>query len=328
MRQPPRLIPLLTLLAVSSMGAANVAAEELTVERDGANVRVLVDGELYAAYITDDGPKPYVWPLIGPTGVPMSRAYPMAEVEGEKQDHVHHRSLWFTHGDVDGVDYWSEGATNTRMPHGKIVHREFERVESDGKVAEIVAISDWIDADGERRLEDRRTLRFKAHGKRRLVDFDVVLTAIDEPVTFNDTKEGSFGVRVPTWMDVEGDKKKKTTNPGSLIVNSEGQTDVEAWGNPARWVDYQGVLNGERLGIAIMDHPSSFRHPTTWHVRTYGLFAANPFGLQSFDPAAAESGKLVLKPGESLHLRYLVLFHTGDEKEGGVEEAFEWFGKQ
>jgi len=41
---------------------------------------------------------------------------------------------------------------------------------------------------------------------------------------------------------------------------------------------------GETLGVAIFNHPPSFRHPTSWHARTYGLFTANCFG--SLDKSA------------------------------------------
>jgi len=94
-------------------------------------------------------------------------------------------------------------------------------------------------------------------------------------VTFGDTKEGSFGLRVNESMKVE----RKT---GGKIVSSEGLEDEKAWGKPAAWVDYYGPIQGETLGIAILNHPSSFRYPTHWHVRPYGLFAANPWGLHDF----------------------------------------------
>jgi len=45
----------------------------------------------------------------------------------------------------------------------------------------------------------------------------------------------------------------------------------------ADWCDYYGSIGGKTVGIAMFDHPSNPRHPTTWHVRDYGLFAANPF---------------------------------------------------
>ena len=108
---------------------------------------------------------------------------------------------------------------------------------------------------------------------------------------------------------------------GGKIVNSEGQTDREAWGKQAPWVDYHGPVDGETVGIAIMNHPSSFRYPTYWHVRTYGLFAANPFGLHNF-VSRDKDGSHTLQPGESMTLRYRVLLHKGDTEQAQIAEAF------
>ena len=76
------------------------------------------------------------------------------------------------------------------------------------------------------------------------------------------------------------DVKNKT---GGRITNAEGLTDLKAWGQPSPWVDYVGPVHGKTVGIAILNHPRSFRYPTTWHVRDYGLFAANPFGWHDFN---------------------------------------------
>jgi hypothetical protein len=139
-------------------------------------------------------------------------------------------------------------------------------------------------------------------------------------VTFGDTKEGAFGVRVAGTMDV---KNKK----GGRIINSEGLTDGAAWGKASAWVDYQGPVGDETLGIAIINHPTSFRYPTTWHVRDYGLFAANPFGLHDFEPAKGQKGDHKISAGESMTLRYRVLLHRGDEKQGRVAESFAEYSK-
>ena len=82
---------------------------------------------------------------------------------------------------------------------------------------------------------------------------------------------------------------------GGHIVNSEGLVDLKAWGKKASWVDYQGPVDGKKVGIAILNHPSSFRYPTFWHVRTYGLFAANPFGLHDFTNAQGKDGSYALR---------------------------------
>jgi len=189
-----------------------------------------------------------------------------------------------------------------------------------GKTGTIVTRNEWIGPDGGKVLADERTLRFGADGESRWIDFDITLTAAADEVKFGDTKEGSFGLRIAESMRT--DRKM-----GGKIITSEGLEDDKAWGKPAAWVDYHGPVQGETLGIAILNHPSSFRYPTGWHVRTYGLFAANPFGEGDFRGEQVETAH-VLKKGESLTFRYRVIFHKGDEKQGKVAEAFAKYAKE
>lgn len=292
-----------------------VCAAEFTLEKSNEGVTVKVDGKLVTRYITKSEAKPILWPLIGPTGKEMTRGYPMRPAtKDERSDHPHHRSFWFTHGSVNGVDFWSENPN-----HGNIIHREFVKIEG-GRQAVIVTRNDWIGPGGEKVCEDERTLSFGANDEARWIDVDLVVKANPGNVTFGDTKEGSFGVRVAGAMDV-------TAKKGGRIVNSEGQTDDAAWGKPAAWVDYHGPVDGETLGIAILNHPSSFRYPTPWHVRTYGLFTANPFGLHDFKASKDADGTHQIKQGESITLRYRVLLHRGDEKVGRVAENFVEYAK-
>ena len=296
---------------VAILGAAGPSMAEVTAEQSGDKVVVKIDGESFAEYVPDFHGTPIIWPIIGPTGKPMTRAYPMGEGPGEKQDHVHHRSLWFTHGDVNGLSFWDRET---------IKHRRYVKVES-GAQAVIVTENEWLAPDGKRQCEDQRTLTFGTDGDARWVDFDITIKASDGVVKFGDTKEGTFGVRVAGTM-------KATSDPPGRIVNSEGQTDGDAWAKKAAWVDYQGPVAGEIVGIAILNHPSSFRFPTYWHVRTYGLFAANPFGLHDFVRGQQVDGSHTLNPGETMTFRYRVLFHRGDEKVGKVAEAFADYSKQ
>lgn len=80
------------------------------------------------------------------------------------------------------------------------------------------------------------------------------------------------------------------------------------WGKLASWVDYSGQLNGEKIGVVLFEHPSSFHHPSRWHVRDYVLLAINPFGSNSFDKTAPVS-KFVLTTGKSVRLRYRIVIH-------------------
>ncbi|NLF09348.1 MAG: hypothetical protein GX594_15415 [Pirellulaceae bacterium] len=284
---------------------------EITVERSEGGAVVKIDGRLFTEYLTCSGTKPILWPIIGPTEQPMTRAHPMGDVEGEKKDHPHQRSLWFSHGDVNGVNFWAETG---RV--GKIEHLEF--VKLGGTPATIVARNAWIDPDGKKVCEDTRTLGFGAYDQSRWIDFDITLKATDGPVVFGDTKEGTFGIRVAKSIRVDA-------GMGGKFVNSRNQVNNDAWGQPAEWIDYHGPVGGRTMGIAVLNHPDSFRYPTYWHVRPYGLLAANPFGASDFSKGQLPGGATTIAPGESIRLRYRVLFHRGDQREGRVAEAFAAF---
>ena len=308
--------PLLIASILCLLSASTAARAEITAERTEAGVTIKIDGKLFTKYVTQSNNKPILYPVIGPTGKAVTRNYPMtAATAGERADHPHHRSFWFTHGDVNGVSFWHENPGA-----GSIVHRKFVKV-SGGKRAVIVTQNDWIDAKGKKQCEDVRTLTFFADGDTRTIDFEITLKATAGDVKLGDTKEGCFGIRVAG--DMKPDSKK-----GGKLINSEGQVDKNAWGKAAAWVDYHGPVEGERLGIAIMNHPSSFRYPTYWHVRTYGLFAANPFGLHHFKGSNQVDGSHTIPSGKSITLRYRVLLHKGDHKAGKVAESFAAYAKE
>lgn len=277
-------------------------------KRVNDEVEIFTNGELVTAYRYSDAPKPYFYPLIGPTGKPVTRHFPMKkDVPGERTDHPHHRSMWFTFGDVNGVDFWSEGARC-----GRIEHRSYEAIESGTVFARVVARCEWVGSDGKRLLEDTRELIVYCVEGMRLMDFNITLMAKDEDVKFGDTKEGMFGLRVACSMQVDGG--------GGHIVNSRGDENANAWGKRAEWCDYYGRVDGDVVGIAIFDHPQNFRHPTYWHVRTYGLFAANPFGVRSF--SGSGDGSYVLRKGSSITFRYRIYIHKGDPKVADVALAY------
>ncbi|MCC9609671.1 PmoA family protein [Blastopirellula sp. JC732] len=306
-----RFLAALALLA-APLCAASALSAEVTVKETADGADVLIDGELFTRYLKKSGAKPILYPIIGPADMQMTRNYPMTEAgPDEKNDHIHHRSFWFTHGEVNDTDFWAE--TGDKL--GTQEHTAFKKLAS-GQEGVIVADCDWVDHNGKKILKDERTYKFGVLGDARYIDLDVTLTATDAPVKFGDTKEGSFGIRVAGTMKVEAKK-------GGEIVNSHGDKDVKAWGKPAPWVDYHGPVGDKKGGVAILEHPSSFRAPTYWHVRTYGLFAANPFGLHDFKGDKSLDGSYTLSPGESIKFSYRVLLHAGDEKDADVAGAFE-----
>jgi len=294
-------------------GSDPAIPQGFALESRGANIAILMDHNLVSEYRTDVGAKPFLFPLVGPTASSYTRTYPMETVAGEDHDHPHQRSFWFTHGKVNGVDFWSE-----QGEHGTIKETARTSMVSGPVLGRLCTSDDWIGPDGRKVCEDERMLTFYKTANARVIDFEIVLKAAIGPVTFGDTKEGMFGLRVASSMDV--DKKR-----GGRIVNAEGLVDGQAWGKASPWVDYSGPVNGKTVGIAILNHPRSFRYPTTWHVRTYGLFAANPFGWHDF--GLSKPGDYTLPAGGKLWFGYRVILHEGDARSARIADAFERYGE-
>ena len=308
------------VIALLTVCSKPLFSAEITAERSPNGVVIKVDGQLFTEYLVKSGSKPILWPIIGPTGKLMTRDYPMRDRPGEKKDHIHQRSLWFSHGNVNGVNFWAEPQSAPNLKNlGDIQHVKFLKVES-GNPAVVVTQNIWIGPRDKKICEDQRTLRFGANSDARWIDFDITVKAGETPVTFVDDKEGVFGLRMAESITVDAKQ-------GGRIINNRGQVDGAAWGQTASWVDYHGPVDGQTVGLAVMNHPSSFRYPTYWHVRTYGLFAANPFGILEFTHGKSPAGSYTIPAGETMTLRYRVLLHRGDEKEGKVAEAFETYSK-
>ena len=310
---------LLTFAAVMFFGAAWTLAEQpaesqnhLALNETSYGYEVTIDGKTFVGYHRDFNGTPILWPVIGPNEKPMTRGFPMSnDIPGEKKDHPHHRSIWFTHDGVNGNRHWNDGT---------IAHQEFLKTECDGKTATIVTKNHWLGKESKDVIcSDIRTVTLGTiDGGHRYIDYDVVLTAEQDAVTIADTKEGTFGIRVPTTMDVDSKK-------GGTIANAQGEKDDKTWGKRSDWVDYSGPVNPTDdavAGITVFNHPKSFRYPTWWHVRTYGLFAANPFGIKDFDKSLGEDGTVILKKGESLEFYHRVILHTGNAESLDIEKLY------
>lgn len=300
------------------------AAENVQVERAADRVVVTVDGRPFTAYVFAGHRKPILFPVVGPGGAAMTRSWPLVEgVAGEPQDHPHHESIWFTHGAVNGIDFWASHPRGQGPQHradNRIEHVELVAC-AGGPVARIETRNRWVKADGTVVCTDSRTVQFTAAADVRTIDYAVTIHADHGPVIFGDTKEGTFGLRVPATLQTKDANGSR--GAAGKIVNSAGQRDADAWGKAARWIAYSGPVDGRTVGVAIGDHPANLRHPSRWHARDYGLVAANPFGLHDFTGAPKGSGDYTLPAGESRTFRYLVVLHEGDPEAAGIEARWQ-----
>lgn len=303
-------------LAASLLHAA--AEPSVTLEPQAGRVRIEIDGSWFSDYIFADAPKPYLYPILAADGTRLNRDFPMADVEGESRDHNHHRSLWFGHGRVNGEDFWLENDRSGTIEQEAVLET------TSGPVGVLRTSNRWVANDGTVVCTDERTLRIQPDAGGRLLDFDVTIHAARGPVVFEDTKEGTMSIRVAQWMNAATRVDRQNVPGPGHIINDAGLQGTDAWGKPANWVDYFADHEGKTYGIAIFDHPQNPRHPTWWHVRDYGLFAANPFGQHDFEGLRDQphAGDFTIPAGDSVTFRYRFYFHNGGTEDAQVASHY------
>lgn len=291
----------LVLLLAASLSA------QVRFSRD--SIDITIDGKPFTSfhYGAENG-KPYLSPLRSASGKIVSRLYPMEQVPGESRDHLHHTGLWFSYDDVNGTKLWENDPSYTKPHIGRIVVRSAE-----WKGDALIAVMEWRDPGGKVLLVENRKMTFPLVPKLRIVDFQIGLTAANEDVTLGDTKEGAFAIRLAEPF---------TERRGGKMVDADGRVGMsQVWGKRSNWVDYTAEVEGERLGVAMFDHPSNPRHPTYWHARDYGLFALDPFGRNAFDPDQPESHWKIAK-GQTITFAWRVVIHPGDAGTGHVADLY------
>lgn len=296
---------------------------QVRFSQDPGRVQVTINDRPFTTfYLAPGGNKPYLYPLSTANGLVVTRHFPMEEFPGETKDHPHHRGLFFSHGDINGYNFWAtEPGSNTAKMGRMILKSLATSADGAAKVGTIHAVFEGQDSAGKGIMKEDRTIRFYSDREIRMLDYEIQIDPIEQ-LTFADTKEGTFGIRLATSMTED-------KGAGGRMVNAEGAaTEKNVWGKRSPWVDYYGPVEGKTVGVAIFDHPGNPRYPTYWHSRAYGLFAANPFGVHDFTGDPTKDGSLTVKPGQTLRFRYRVLIHLGDVHEAKIAELYKNYASQ
>ncbi|HEX7362030.1 MAG TPA: PmoA family protein [Bryobacteraceae bacterium] len=322
-----RMIPATAMLLCTCCFAKS-ASEPVAFKRSGDHIDVLVGGKPFTTYYFDPAiPKPYFQPLRSAQGTIVTRNFPIgdkvpAQHRKDPSLEPHQRPMYFGHGDIDGIDFWGEAKFpkwSDDSVFGRTVFRKLEETQGGPQSGTLRSDFDLVGPRGRVIAEETQSFTFQGDSQNRIIDCEFVIKANHgAPVTMGDTKEGTFAIRLA----------KALNSPPARMVNSKGtHGDKGIWGKRANWVDYDGVVHGESLGVAIFDSPRSFRHPTYWHARGYGLFAANPFGIREFTKNPKNDGSWAIREGHSLTFRYRVLIHHGNYIQAGVAKAYQEYAE-
>ncbi|MPY90287.1 MAG: hypothetical protein GEU99_20480 [Luteitalea sp.] len=309
----------LVLALVCSVCTALPIWAQVKVTPGSEEVLVEVDGKPFTTFYVGgkDLNRPYLYPLRSTSGKEVTRSYPAGQLPGESTDHPHHAGLFYGHGDVNGYNYWA--IQNVPTPpsrgsatRGRIVLKEPVSVTSGKASGSVDVVLSWLTPDGKPILTEERTMTFYSNPELRIVDFDFDFAALEQ-VVFRDTKEGTFAMRMASVLEEQRPKDRKAapSGMGTLVNAKGGEGEENVWGKRSEWVDYSGRLDGEPVGVVLMDHPNNPRHPTYWHSRAYGLHSVNPFGVSDFLNDKTQDGSMTIEPGEHVQFRYRLIIHPG-----------------
>lgn len=323
--------------------SASPATVELVHNDAAARVDVVVDGRPFTSYIyPPDLKKPVLYPIRAASGKVVTRGWPLEPRAGERMDHPHQLGLWFSYESVNGLDFWNnstaiDAADAPRM--GTIVHRAVRSVRSGRGEGVLETTSEWVNHQGDVLLREDTRFVFGADRDHRVIDRLTTLTARDDTIRFEDIKDGLLGLRVRRELehpsntpDVFTDAAGRATEVPVLANegvtgkyhSSEGVDGEAVWGTRARWVILQGIVEGETVTIAVLDHPANVGFPTYWHARGYGLFAANPLGQRIFSNGE-HTLDFRLAPRQSGTFRHRVLILEGPVGSEEIERRYgEW----
>jgi Family of unknown function (DUF6807) len=268
------------------------------VPRPDHQASFIVDGgERLCWHFGPQYPRPYFYPLVGPGGTILTRmGHPGAP------DHDHHRSIWFAHEKVLGINFWSD-----RTP-ARIRQKQWLAYQDGEDEAIMAVLLGWYDGHDPKELLTQElvtSVRLTPEGGT-LVELQSTFTPMADSLELGRTNFGFLAVRVAKGISAHfGD--------GRITSSEGGKSEKEIFGKPARWVDYSGDVSAARqnnvstqiatieAGINYFDHLANPGHPPRWHVREDGWMGAS----------VCRSGPLVIERSKPLMLRYLIHAHAG-----------------
>lgn len=248
-------------------------------------------------------PRPFFFPLIGPSGFPLTRmGHPGAP------NHDHHRSIWFAHHKVLGIDFWGDNS-DARIRQLRWL------AQMDGQEEARMAVElGWFDGHDPQPLILQEMIVAvgpdEAGGL--LVELQTSLRSVAESLELGVTNFGLLAVRVARSISaVFGD--------GVLTGSSGEQTEKRLFGKPSSWIDYSGSVDqGVVEGITYFDHPSNETFPSKWHVRDDGWMGAS----------ICREQPVLLSKENARSWRYLLHAHRGPSDSDMTNEIATQFNRR
>lgn len=206
-------------------------------------------------------------------------------------NHDHHRSIWFAHHDVVGVNFWS----NTTP--ARIRQQEWLCYQDGHEQAMMAVRLNWLDGHDPKPLLHQTVIAALKPGPdhETFLELQTEFLPVSDQLEFGKTNFGFLAVRLAANLSEHFG--------GGVLTNSQGKMhETNLFGKPSDYMDYSGPVSEEKTeGITYFDHQSNPGYPNRWHVREDGWMGCS---LCMQNPITTTKQK-------PLTLRFLLHAHAG-----------------
>lgn len=210
-------------------------------------------------------------------------------------NHDHHRSLWFAHNDLMGVDFWSENTP------ARIVQKQWYAIQEQDEFATIGLELHWLDGHDPQAIARQNVfITLRANEDTWSLELQSDFLGGGQGVAFRKSNFGILGLRVAKSLS-------SVFGAGTMTGSSGDVGEKSLFGKANRWVDITGPIelkeNGQHTveGLALIDHRDNPGHPAKWHVRDDGWMG----------PSLSRDQDIPLDSPLPLTIRYLLCAHSG-----------------
>lgn len=238
----------------------------------------------------------YVHPLYGLDGEALTDDFP--------KDHYHHRGL-----------FWAWPHVRVGTQHYSLwdlagIEQRFERwlAREAGHGSATLGVENGWYSGGRKVVQERVWFRaYPAPGDERILDFELYLIPLREPLTLEGAEGKSYG----------GLTLRFAPRTETVITTPQGQGKDDLPIARLPWADLSARLSGRQdpSGAAIFIAPDHPDYPPEWLTRHYGVLCVGWPGVKS----------KTFQPGEIIRCRYRVWIHRGAPNVERVKQAYHAF---
>lgn len=265
-------------------------------------------------YNKDEG-KPYFHPLSTPNGTIITGLRP--------NDHPWHRGVWFSWKFINGLNYWEEDRVTGQSEGITELKSVKVKTTKDFRAEFHMQLSYHPQNETDLLIEDRLVkISPLLPDSSYFINWESNFTAMEDDVELDRTPlpqepDGK------SWGGYAGFSARLNNQLNDVIaINDAGET-ADLNGKPSRWMTF-GMKEdkSKKVSITIFDHPENRNYPNKWYI---SLDNKTPFYY--FSPAILYNSKMILKKGEKLKLKYLLLVSSGKQSHIQLQSDWENFIK-